>query len=85
MTIASRSCSRERVLATSIISNKFKEKIDGFLMSVSKLLVSCILCHIPYTANISRRKKFVVFEVHRSSSKFLSLKVAAAPSLLSRS
>ena len=33
---------------------------------------------LPYTANISSRKNFVVFEVHRSSSKFLSLKVAAA-------
>ena len=27
---------------------------------------------LPYTANISSRKNFVVFEVHRSSSKFLS-------------
>ena len=32
---------------------------------------------LPYTANISSRKNF---KVHRSSSKFLSLKVAAAPS-----
>ena len=40
---------------------------------------------IPYTANISSRKNFVVFEVHRSSSKFLSSKVAAAPSLPSHS
>ena len=43
-------------------------------------------CNLPfhsdstvYTANISSRKIFVVFEVHRSSSNFLSLKVAAAP------
>ena len=40
---------------------------------------------LPYTANISSRKIFVVFEVHRSSSKFLSSKVAAAPSLPSHS
>ena len=39
------------------------------------------LAKVNFTANISSRKNFMVFEVHRSSSKFLSLNVAAAPSL----
>ena len=38
---------------------------------------------IPYTANISSRKNFMVFEVN--SQIILSLKVAAAPSLPSHS